>query len=244
MPRKIDAVCVSLGYSDFLANTLASNKPVFDRLVVVTSPDDRETIKVCAHHWVECLQTDVMFRNGQTFNKGAAINAGLEHIQFTDWCVHLDADVVLPPRAGEFLRNIALNDQVLYGCDRLMVRSYEEWARFVSSPSTQHYPASAWPAGFPVGYRVVWPGEGWLPIGYFQLFNRNALALRDPLYPTQFDTAADSDVQFALQWSRMNRALLPEFFVYHLESEAANPGDIGVNWRGRRTKFFGPQETP
>jgi hypothetical protein len=244
MPRRIEAVTVSVGYADFLAWTLPHNRTVFDRLLVVTSPDDKDTKRVCDHYYVETLVTDVMYAGGQKFNKGAAVNAGLERLDPKDWAVHLDGDTALPPRAGELLRTTRLDDQTLYGVDRLMVPTFDAWAAFLTNPSPQHYPGSAWPCPFPMGYRVVYPDAGYLPIGFFQMFNRNSVHLGTPLYPTAHDTAADSDVQFALRWPRQRRQVLGEFFCYHLESEQLPPGDIGVNWEGRRTRPFGPAGAP
>jgi hypothetical protein len=48
-------------------------------------------------------------------------------------------------------------------------------------------------------------------------------------------TAARDDTHFACQWPRKRRALIPEVIAYHLESE---PGDLGKNWKGRRSKPF------
>ena len=56
-------------------------------------------------------------------------------------------------------------------------------------------------------------------------------------YPLQHGDAARTDVQFALQWDRRNRQILPEVIVLHLESEASA---LGANWKGRTTPRFGP----
>jgi hypothetical protein len=239
--RRIDAVVVSSGYSDFLAWSLPTARSVFDRLVVVTSSTDEPTKRVCRHYHVECVETDAFYDGGAAFNKGAAIDVGLNHLDFPEWCVHLDADVVLPPRAGELLRTVELHEQMVYGVDRLMVPSYDAWVSFLSSPTPQHYPGSAWPVPFPVGYRCVY-ADGYVPIGFFQMFHRESAYLGRPLYPTQFPTAADSDVVFARQWPRGKRALIPELFLYHLGSETEKPNKIGANWQGRRTRRFGPCE--
>ncbi len=55
-------------------------------------------------------------------------------------------------------------------------------------------------------------------------------------YPTHHGDAARTDVQFALQWDRRYRQLLPEVIVLHLESERAAQG---ANWKGRTTRPFG-----
>jgi hypothetical protein len=52
--------------------------------------------------------------------------------------------------------------------------------------------------------------------------------------------AARTDVQFALQWDRERRAIVPELVCLHLESEDAG---VGANWSGRTTRPFGPALT-
>ena len=54
-------------------------------------------------------------------------------------------------------------------------------------------------------------------------------------YPINQCNAERSDVQFALQWERQNRVLLPTVSVFHLESEKAKQG---ANWNGRTTAEF------
>ena len=86
---------------------------------------------------------------------------------------------------------------------------------------------------FSLGSRLLHQEYGYCPIGYFQLWHSS----HGKQYPVVSGSAEHSDVVFALQWTRQKRELLPELFVYHLESERA---DMGANWKGRKTKPFGP----
>ena len=43
-----EGLTVSVNYGDYLALTLPENVSQFDRFVVVTSPDDKQTAKSCA----------------------------------------------------------------------------------------------------------------------------------------------------------------------------------------------------
>jgi hypothetical protein len=86
----------------------------------------------------------------------------------------------------------------------------------------------------------VSPREGWVPIGYLQLWHSSSdewQGIRIKPYPANHGNACRTDVQHGLQWDRCKRVLIPEILAVHLESE---PARMGVNWNGRRTKRFGP----
>ena len=232
---KIEAVVTCVNYADFLAHTLPFNRPVFDRLVVVTTPDDRTTQEVCRFWDVECIPSRAFTDRGP-FCKGAGINAGLAALSRTDWLVHMDADIALPPRARRVLKGAELDPTCLYGIDRTMCRSHAEWMEFLTNPSPQHEQnVFVHPGRFPVGTRVAKDEHGgYVPIGFFQLFHANAGFSR---YPEEHTDAARSDMLFALQWPRRRRLLLPELFAYHLESGSLA---MGTNWSGRVSPRFGP----
>lgn len=234
------AVTVSVGCGDFLNYSLPHNVRSFDRWLIVTSPDDEETQRVCHYYNAECLVTDVMHEDGQKFNKGAAVNAGLERLDPRDWVVHLDADIVMPPQARQVLEATGLNSQFLYGCDRINVPSYEAWGTFMTSPLPLYERGWLWTPPFPVANRLISPDDnGYIPIGYFQMFNRQASCLGTPFYPTVHDTAALSDTEFARRWPRTHRQFLPELYVFHLMTEDQTHG---ANWDGRVTARFAPRQ--
>jgi hypothetical protein len=237
---KIEAVTVCVEYADFLAHSLPANKHLFDRIVVVTDTRDTATQRLCAYHHVECVQTDAFYLNDHAFNKGRGINEGLARLDRDGWLVHLDADIVLPPRARELLHRIELDPTHIYGIDRLMCRSLDAWLDFLAAPELQHADEVFVQANaFALGVRVAKTDQdGYLPIGFFQLWHGATGRLH---YPDQHGAAARADMMFAQQWRRAERTLIPEIVAIHLESEAA-PG--GANWRGRRTRFFGRQRIP
>jgi hypothetical protein len=232
---KLCGLTICVNYADFLVWSLPSAKHLFDRLIVVTSTADFQTKKVCDHNYVECVQTDIMFGQDKSFNKGAAINLGLDLLDFPEWCIHFDSDIVFPTRTKEFLLSKNWNKDVLYGTDRLMIKNWSNWINFYTNPFPQYVPGSIWP-GFEVGYRVIMNG-GYVPVGFFQMAHKKSKYLGAPIYPTEFTSAAESDLEFALRYPPENRQLIPDFFVYHLESEQKN---LGINWNGRKTKRFGP----
>jgi hypothetical protein len=236
---KLEAVIVCVNYSDFLSHTLPSTKNQFDNLVVVTDLKDLETKKLCEYYNVKCIQTDVFYENGDTFNKGKGINEGLRHLDQNGWVLHIDADIYLPPQTRTILENLPLDSSKIYGADRLMCPSYEEWKLFESSPTPIQ---DSWIfvhlTRFPVGVRLceykTYHG-GYEPIGYFQLWN--PLVSNIFTYPNKHGFADRTDVLHCKKWPRAKRELLPEIIVIHLESESG----FGLNWKGRTTAQFGPE---
>lgn len=233
---KIEAVIVSVDHADFLAHTLPHNRAHFDRMVVVTAPEDKATRRVCETYGVICRPTDALMSRWGAFRKGAGINEGLRMLERDEWMVQLDADIVLPPHFRWAVEMADLDPLAIYGCDRQMFRSYADWIRFLESPVPQIegdlliHPANS---GMRLGARVYQPDRGgYYPLGFFQMWHAESGIKH---YSAEQDGAARDDTYFACQWPRRKRALLPEVTAYHLESE---PGDMGANWKGRKSKPF------
>ena len=249
----IEAVTVCVDYSDFLAHAILFNKQAFDRWVVVTSPADEATRRLCEYHDIEFVVTHEFHVDGAQpgsklsgkgaiyeppFSKARGINEGLKHLKKTGWVVHIDADTVLPPRARDMFELAKLDPSFLYGIDRLMCKSFEDWYRHLVFPELQHEP-NFWIRGnsFPLNVRIgPHRDNGWLPPGFFQMWHPQGSGKAE--YPQDHSaTAGRTDVNFSFSFPRERRALIPEIFAIHLESEEVH---MGANWKGRRTKFFGP----
>jgi hypothetical protein len=230
----IECVIVCKDYSDFLAQTLPENLQQLDRVVVVTHPDDKKTKTLCNHYGVDYVETKVFHEDGDQFNKGRAINLGLSHLRHSDWLLHIDSDILLPHCFRRMLTYGKLNSEFIYGADRQNCLSFENWEKNKQKISPQYkYRYLVTPTSeFPLGSRLVHAEYGYLPIGYFQLWHSS----QNRKYPVINGSAEHGDVLFAVQWERTKRALLPEFFVTHLESETK----FGINWNGRKSKPFGP----
>lgn len=238
---KIECVTTSFRYGDFLRETLPLNLPLFDRYIIVTSPDDEETREICRRYGVQCILTKEVWKDGDEFNKGKAIIRGIDHLAANGWVLHLDADIVLPSTFRKFIDAAHLNENKIYGADRVMVKGFDQWKKLKYSGWLQHdyHCRVNFPAGFDVGCRWATEYYGWLPIGYFQLWSGKSdlyRGMHSKLYPSKHSDAARGDVQHALQWDRRDRELIPEIICVHLESEPASV--LGANWRGRTTKRF------
>lgn len=235
---KIEALTIAVNFSDILAHTLPINKNLFDRFIVVTDTKDIKTKELCDFYHVQCIQTDKFYENSSIINKAKGINEGLKHLSKDAWIIHLDADIVLPPKFKSIIQNIEqeLDTKSLYGMDRLMFHSYLEWQKFIENPILQH---TGWAyvnsKPFEVGSRLALytqKNTGYLPIGFFQMWHKDSGIFT---YPQEHGDIDRSDVLFAKQWNRKNRILLPEILAYHLDSEIA---ELGKNWKGRKTQLF------
>ncbi len=242
---RIAAVITSVNYGDFLAATLPGNRAVFDYIVVATTPEDTRTQKVCEFWNVHCIRVPEFHTPDGGFRKGAGINAAIAELKAQGkadgWVIHMDADVMAPPLAGEMLRRAKLDPAMVYGCDRMMVRSFEDWWDFISFPKQGQHECGAYihPKPFDIGVRIYSRGagyDGYVPIGFFQMWSPSGSGVW--AYPAEHTDAGRGDMLFTRNWPRDRRAMIPELIVYHLES--AKGGAMGVNWRGRKTPLFAP----
>ncbi len=237
---KLEAVTVCVNYGDFLRETAAHNAHLFDRWVIVTRPSDLETREVCRQHALEVILSE---DGGDDFAKGRLINRGLRQLSAEGFRLHIDADIALHPSLRRQLRIAELDPSAIYGCDRVMVNSWEAWQKpevqkWFRDKHLNHYGVNF--PGFEVGTRWAAPHSGWCPIGFFQLWHSSEdewKGSRIKEYPDLHGNACRTDVQFALKWDRQKRVLLPEVLAVHLDSERTH---LGTNWNGRKTKRFGP----
>jgi hypothetical protein len=224
---RLECVTTCVGFDDLLDVTLTLNHAHVDTMIVVTSHDDRRTQAVAHKHGAVCVQTDLFRKNGRKFNKGAAINAGMDWFQYKGWRLHLDADMVLPDNFRRMLFNHThLDKDTLYGADRVNVIGRSNIKKVLETPQHLHRALVEPPTTDPIGARFVCPLNGYLPLGFFQLWH--ARCQKD--YPYSLGTAAHDDTMFAAQWPRSKRAHLPTVVCYQLCP--AQP-EWGMNWNGR-----------
>jgi hypothetical protein len=174
------------------------------------------------------------------------IQRGFDQIGGQDWILHLDADIVLPRKLRKHLDWAHVDERTLYGADRCNLTGWDEWLRlkqFAGAWDNHAHECGHWfHPKFPVGSRWVSKLHGYVPIGFFQFFHGSAMTdngYHIRTYPLQHGDAARTDVQFALQWDRRHRQVIPEVIVLHLESETSA---LGANWKGRTTPRFGPNQ--
>lgn len=241
--KKFAAIIYCIGYGDFLKQTLPLNKQIFDKIIVVTELKDLETQAVCDYNGVQCIATDEVYEpNNPLPNKGLGVNIGLKEVPEGWWAIQLDADICFtePHRIKRILELYPLEEDKLYGVDRVNVRGWEEWSKFTLQETNPIYSNNCMVKMdyFDMGHRFViyhWD-VGYCPIGYFQMWNPKGSGVTE--YPVYENGTVDhSDVQHAKNFHRTKRQLIPDFYAIHLMS---GNDPMGANWQGRVTERFVP----
>lgn len=243
--ERLEAFTVCVGYADFLNETAKWNMPHFDEWVIGTTPDDQETRELCRKYNLKCIVSEDASKHGDGFNKGRLIDRILQHSSAGSWRLHLDADIALPMGARDCVQSGELHKDFIYGVDRVDVHSYEKWQEliqvgFMHAHLDYGCRVKLGRQGLTMGDRWAHPVFGYVPIGFFQLWHSDEdewRGIRVKDYAHAHNTACRTDVQFGLQWDRTKRAVIPELVVAHLMSERV---PLGTNWKGRKTKPFGP----
>lgn len=234
---QLEGLVTCVNYADFLAATLPLNRQQFDHLVVVTAPEDFETARLCEYWNVQCIPCAGFSAHWGKFNKARGINTGLKALKKNGWVVHFDADILLPPLMRPLLERLELDPAHLYGVDRHTIPNEHEFLSHIFEPKLQQEnDVYVHMDSFPISPRISMSQHGgYVPIGFYQLWNPKGSGIST--YPELPKTNSDrTDTMFATQWPRAKRGFLPEFAVYHLESE---PAAQGANWNGRTTMPFG-----
>ena len=239
---RIEAVTVCVDYADFLEITLPHMLRAVDDLVVVTAPADERTRDLCKRHGVRALVTTAMHSHGCKFSLGAALDAGLAALPLSDWAAgpgrrHRPARQLSPDRAAPETgpgKTVRRRPGSLPGLACLAAVHSDTAAGFgLRGPV---------PAEFPGRRRIRFDGHGYMPCGFFQLWNAGATGYRD--YPIHENgTAEGSDMLHAARFPRQYRELIPEIVGIQLETDTATD-PVGVNWAGRRTAEFSAEGGP
>lgn len=200
-------IVVAENMNGFLQATLACNRALVDKIVVVTSPTDQETINVCQSAGLICHMTEALHAQGDAFNKGRALSEVQQSLhknpKLAGWMALLmDVDICLPENIWNDVGDHT-EDNTLYSVTHRCVYAYP----------------SAAEAGSPTSLELN-PGDS---LGYFQMYK---IMPGSPIYCGDcFHTAAKSDIEFADDFEKVH--FLPTY-VHHFNTIGAYTG----NWNG------------
>ncbi|RMD73514.1 MAG: hypothetical protein D6820_18450, partial [Lentisphaerae bacterium] len=224
--QSVEAIITCVGYGDILAKTLPHNLPQLDHIIVLTTPGDEatiQTVNALDSDQISLVITDAAQQEGAPFNKGRLMNCAIPLLRHRQWCLSLDADIILPPDFRRYIHSHRLHPNVLYCMARhnIVAENLQQWLeeylrsrRLPSPPSPQGYPT---------------------PFGYFQLFHLDAPAVRERypnIFPRQFLNAGGVDFYFARLF-----AAHPQCAIVPLPLKAIHVphGGWGQNWQGRKS---------
>lgn len=212
----VRGIVVCVHYDDLLAITLPRNIRFLSECLVVTSPDDVRTKELVASiPNCRLFETDLFYRNGAKFNKGAALEAGMDILGRDGWILIWDADTLFP-------ENMVLHPKIkpgnLYGPPRLILDDPKQWS-----------PEFEW--------KCAHGTVDWEFPGYFQLFQADDPVLKQrPWYGIDWVHAGGGDSVFQYRWPPSRKIRLP-FHVLHL-------GPRDTNWYGRASERLDGEAIP
>ncbi len=204
-------VCVN--YDDYLEETCKYNTIIFDKIYVITTPEDKKTHKICSlYNNVLYYQTNVFKKNQAKFNKGAALDYGLSKIPKNIWLVIGDADCIYPTCMKQETSNLDINKLYTYKRHKIINKQH-----LTNVMSCVDEPMNM------VNRNVN------QVLGYCQLFNTQSWFFnQDPHYPKHYKHAGSCDVAFSAKWPKKERIVLNCGHILHL-------GEASRNWKGRKT---------
>jgi hypothetical protein len=205
----MQSVVVCVDFDDYLAITLPNNLQLFDRTLVVTSPQDKKTIALAERYRCHRLITDSFYDQGAAFNKGLALEEAFCLTGRSGWICVWDVDILIPETDFGGLCKDCL---------------YVPIRRMLADPR-DYRPGMDWS-------RLPSPTLDFEFSGYCQIFHSDAVP--PPWYSTCWPHAGCSDSDFAAKFPACNR-LRPPFEVLHLglEGTPGVQGRVGQNWMGR-----------
>lgn len=122
-------LCVSYNYFDTLQFMLPVNYLHFNKIYIITQPDDIETIEFC-HKFNNVVVLYYNLRNNnKKFDKYGALNFAQKkaYIEYPDsWYLIIDSDILLPNNFIDILNSEKLRHRCIYGAIRNNVNMASE----------------------------------------------------------------------------------------------------------------------
>ena len=205
------AVIVCVDFADFLSATLPWNKHHFHRLLVVTHPEDFETLDICQMNEVEVLQTEMFHWKRAHFNKWAAVEFGLDYLGKSGWITLLDADILIPQAAEIPGRQVG---RAYCPRKRAVPRDKRKWIHEESKWSRYRFEQLSEP---PRGHMLTFHGD-------------DQVLRKQPWFANHWRWCGTGDDTFVDRW-RTQDIVRTTFDVLHL-------GQRQVNWCGRTEQYM------
>ena len=249
----MNAILVSVNYSDILCLTLNYNRHHFNSVMVVTDDADNADACVAREHKAEVFATRAFYDGGASFAKWKALEQGLDAFGRDGWLCIMDGDVLWPKKIdwnpdGNYQYGcVDESTEAIIDCDDM---SWERYSvlKFGNLYSPFRRMWENWPsvpAGTLIEQRVYEDYSSVLPVesewkkfplhrqqhehaGFTQIFNASDPVLGPPpWHDTSYSHCGAADSWFQQKWSA-DKKIRPTWEVLHL-------GPAGTNWYGRAT---------
>lgn len=207
---KIECVCVSTNHDDFLDVVIPLNKNHFDNYIIVTKEEDKKTIAICEKYNITCNLSNLFHKNRAKFNRGAVYNETFTQLQYNDWVVLIDSDIVLVNNFRSYFEY--MNSECFFGARRRDVPTKKIFNRCLKDPKL-------------LDNQVLFRGFGY---GFLQIFNYQSFVFQRSLpfaYPETFDSG-ECDWQFRNKWGDI--VYNPDFNINEHQEKNVNDFSTGL----------------
>jgi hypothetical protein len=180
-------VVVSEHMNGFLEASLRCNQALFDEVIVITSPGDNDTLKICeSGENARCHATTALHLNGDPFNKGRALREVQQLLHhdadsYADVLIALvDNDICLPPDLWDKMPRDLQTTTLYTATKRCIFDTPDDYSR-------------GWPA--------IEEHSRFETMGFFQMYRAHP---GSPLYEDSF-TSAGGDLDYAKKFGDVSR---------------------------------------
>ena len=213
MPFTIATVCVN--YLDFLEPAYEQNKlALSDHYYwVITSSEDLKTQEFCKNNNINCYVTDSFYKNGNPFNKGAAINSlflGNDKLKVglnnSEWVLMIDSDIVVK-NLLDAAQNFQKENNCIYSCGRKIYNTKNDYLNNKYNLGGCNF------------------------LGYFQFFHKDKILPyidRNQGFLHEFRNGSYYDCEFAQRFECQKC----------LPGDVDHLGPIYLNWDGRISQLW------
>lgn len=202
---------LSINYADYLEISLKHNHTLFNKIYVITDPNDKDTQKCCEKYTnIEVLLYDDAFKNGAEFDKTTLLRRAqlyLNELYPKNWMLYIDGDTIVPSNLFEILSSETnISESTIFLSQRKIYQTEED---FLSKTNAHLDESTKYHKG----------------AGFFNLYFSKKI-----LYPYKYQTikgkrsAEGCDIVFQSKF--YDRRFIESIICSHI-------GNTCVNWEGR-----------
>ena len=214
-------LCVSYNYFDTLQFMLPVNYLHFEKMYIITSKDDIQTIEFCKNFNNVIVLFFTFKHDNYIFDKYGGLKYAQEiaYIEYPDsWYLIIDSDIILPNNLIDILNREKLNSECIYGALRYNLNNSSELLnkkQIINNINNINWIYNN------ILYKINTPPS---ILGCFQLYKKH-------VYQDKYDTFYNfGDYRFGYDNFKIF-CNIQNIIYFHL-------GAVGVNWNGKVISFI------